>query len=196
MILKRIVDVIASLVGLVVLAPLFIIIAIAIRLGSSGPIFHRAKRVGKDGREFRLYKFRTMVNNADKQGPGITAAGDNRITRVGRILRRAKLDELPQLINVLRGEMSLVGPRPEDPRYVALYDERQRTVLSVHPGITSLASVEYRNEEKILQGSDWEKLYIEKVMPDKLTLDLQYVENQSLWLDIKIISKTLLSLFK
>ncbi|KAB2853470.1 MAG: sugar transferase, partial [Anaerolineae bacterium] len=155
-----------------------------------------AKRVGKDGREFRLYKFRTMVNNADKQGPGITAAGDNRITRVGRILRRAKLDELPQLINVLRGEMSLVGPRPEDPRYVALYDERQRTVLSVHPGITSLASVEYRNEEKILQGSDWEKLYIEKVMPDKLTLDLQYVENQSLWLDIKIISKTLLSLFK
>ncbi|MBI5928547.1 MAG: sugar transferase [Chloroflexi bacterium] len=196
MILKRILDITASLMGLVVLAPFFIIFAIAIRFGSPGPIFHKAKRVGKDGQEFRLYKFRTMVNNADKQGPGITASGDSRITPMGRILRRTKLDELPQLINVLRGEMSLVGPRPEDPRYVALYSENQRVVLSVHPGITSLASVEYRNEEKILQGNGWEKLYVEKVMPDKLTLDLSYVENQSLWLDIKIIVKTLLSLFK
>lgn len=195
MILKRTVDTVVSLVGLIVLVPLFIIIAIAIRFGSPGPIFHKAKRVGKGGQEFRLYKFRTMVNNADKQGPGITASGDRRITPVGRILRRTKLDELPQLINVLRGEMSLVGPRPEDPRFVALYSENQRAVLSVRPGITSLASVEYRNEEKILQGDDWEKLYIEKVMPDKLTLDLHYIENQSLWLDIKIILKTLLSLF-
>lgn len=187
---------VVSLVGLVCLAPLFIIIAMAIRVSSPGPIFHRANRIGQGGQEFRLYKFRTMVNNADKQGPGITAAGDHRITPVGRILRRTKLDELPQLINVLRGEMSLVGPRPEDPRYVALYDEKQRAVLSVHPGITSLASVEYRSEEKILQGDDWEKLYIEKVMPEKLALDLRYIENQSLWSDIKIILKTLLSLFK
>lgn len=194
--MKRTVDIVVSLVGSIVLVPLFIILAIAIRFSSPGPTFHKAKRVGKDGQEFRLYKFRTMVNNADKQGPGITAAGDHRITPVGRVLRRTKLDELPQLINVLHGEMSLVGPRPEDPRYVALYSEKQRTVLSVRPGITSLASVEYRNEEKILLGDDWEKLYIEKVMPDKLTLDLHYVENQSLWLDIKIILKTLLSLFK
>ena len=135
--LRRLLDLVASLAGLTLLSPLFVFIALLIALDSPGPVFYRGQRVGRHGRLFRLYKFRSMVISADKQGPGITAAGDARITRVGRFLRRAKLDELPQLINVLLGDMSLVGPRPEDPRYVAFYTPEQRRVLSVRPGITS-----------------------------------------------------------
>ncbi|MFZ1551113.1 MAG: sugar transferase, partial [Anaerolineae bacterium] len=131
-----------------------------------------AVRVGQDGRPFRLYKFRSMIVGTDRQGPGITATGDPRITRVGRFLRRAKLDELPQLINVLLGDMSLVGPRPEDPRYVAFYTPEQRRVLSVHPGITSPASLAYRHEEQLLAGEDWETHYRTRVLPAKLALDL------------------------
>ena len=194
--MKRIFDLVASTLVLVALSPITLIIALAVRLDSPGPIFYRARRVGQHGKLFTLYKFRSMVAEADKQGPGITAAGDARVTRVGRVLRRAKLDELPQLFNVLRGEMSLVGPRPEDPRYVALYTPEQREVLQVRPGITSPASVRYRNEEAVLVGDDWEKTYIEEVMPAKLMVDLEYVRSTGLWRDVVILWRTFLALWR
>lgn len=194
--LKRAFDLLASALGLVLLSPLLALIALLICLTSPGPVFYRAWRVGQGGCEFTLYKFRSMVVGTDRQGPGITAAGDPRITPVGRVLRRTKLDELPQLWNVLRGDMSLVGPRPEDPRYVALYTPEQRCVLDVRPGITSLASIEYRNEEAVLHGPDWEQRYIREVMPAKLAIDLHYVQQATLFSDIWIILRTLLSLFR
>src|SRR5260221_80666 len=163
--LKRACDIITSGVVLIVFFPLFLGVAIAIRIGSPGPVLYRVKRIGKGGREFRLYKFRSMVVDADKIGPGITTAQDNRITSVGRLLRRTKLDEFPQFLNVLVGDMSLVGPRPEDPRYVALYTAEQRHALDARPGITSPASVRYRNEEELLKGQDWETRYLTEIMP-------------------------------
>ncbi len=194
--LKRIFDLLASALGLIILSPIFALIALLIRLTSPGPVFYRARRVGQGGREFTLYKFRSMVADADRRGPGITAAGDPRVTSIGRVLRRTKLDELPQLWNVLRGDMSLVGPRPEDPRYVALYTPEQRRVLDVRPGITSLASIEYRNEEAVLHGPDWEQRYIHEVMPAKLAIDLRYVQRATLFTDLLIILRTLLALFR
>lgn len=194
--LKRTFDLLASALGLIILSPIFALIALLIRLTSPGPVFYRARRVGQGGREFTLYKFRSMVADADRRGPGITAAGDSRVTPVGRVLRRTKLDELPQLWNVLRGDMSLVGPRPEDPRYVALYTPEQRRVLDVRPGITSLASIEYRNEEAVLHGPDWEQHYIHEVMPAKLAIDLRYVQRATLFTDLLIILRTLLALFR
>jgi len=194
--LKRIFDLLASALGLIILSPIFALIALLIRLTSPGPVFYRARRVGQGGREFTLYKFRSMVADADRRGPGITAAGDPRVTSIGRVLRRTKLDELPQLWNVLRGDMSLVGPRPEDPRYVALYTPEQRRVLDVRPGITSLASIEYRNEEAVLHGPDWEQHYIHEVMPAKLAIDLRYVQRATLFTDLLIILRTLLALFR
>lgn len=187
---RRWLDVAASLVGLAVLSPLFLMIGLWIKLDSPGPIFYRATRVGRNGRLFRLYKFRSMVAGADKRGPGITATGDARVTRAGRFLRRNKLDELPQLINVLQGEMSLVGPRPEDPRYVALYTPEQRQVLAVRPGITSAASLAYRHEEQLLAGEDWESVYREQVLPAKLAIDLDYLERRTLARDLKLILQT------
>jgi lipopolysaccharide/colanic/teichoic acid biosynthesis glycosyltransferase len=193
---KRAFDVVASAVGLAVLSPVMALVVLAVRLDSPGPILYRAARVGQGGRLFTLYKFRSMVVNADKVGPGITATGDSRVTRIGRILRRTKLDELPQLFNVLRGDMSLVGPRPEDPRYVALYTTKQREVLNVRPGITSLASVKYRHEESILKGEDWKTRYIQDVMPTKLAIDLEYVENASLLQDFYVLWRTVFALFR
>lgn len=194
--LKRLFDVVVSGAGLILLSPLLLALALAVKLGSPGPIFYRANRVGCYGTPFKLLKFRSMVINADRIGPAVTGAADPRITRVGRFLRRTKLDELPQLINVLRGEMSLVGPRPEDPRYVALYTEEQRQVLNVRPGITSPASVAYRNEEAMLVGDDWEKHYVEQIMPAKLAVDLEYARNASLWRDVRVILGTLRALFR
>lgn len=191
--LKRAFDILASGAGLIILSPLFLGIAIAVRASSPGPALYRARRVGRYGKEFTLYKFRSMVANADRQGPGITAAGDSRVTGVGRFLRRTKLDELPQLINVLRGDMSLVGPRPEDPRYVALYTPEQRRILEQRPGITSMASLTYRHEEQMLSGDDWERVYIEQVMPAKLAIDLEYAQRATLWRDIALIVKTVLA---
>ena len=193
---KRIFDLLVSALGLIILSPIFALIALLIRLMSPGPVFYRARRVGQGGREFTLYKFRSMVADADRRGPGITTAGDPRVTSIGRVLRRTKLDELPQLWNVLRGDMSLVGPRPEDPRYVALYTPEQRRVLDVRPGITSLASIEYRNEEAVLHGPDWEQHYIHEVMPAKLAIDLRYVQRATLFTDLLIILRTLLALFR
>ncbi len=188
---KRISDGVIAALGLLIVSPLFLLIAPIIKLDSPGPVFYRAERIGKDGVPFRLYKFRSMVADADRRGPGITAAGDCRVTRVGVFLRRTKLDELPQLINVLRGEMSLVGPRPEDPRYVALYTPEQRRVLAARPGITSPASLHYRNESAVLSGNDWERVYIETVMPHKLAIELAYLSHRSFFTDLKVIFLTL-----
>ncbi|MFZ1595653.1 MAG: sugar transferase [Anaerolineae bacterium] len=188
-------SVVAAAVGLMLLSPLFCWIALWIKLTSPGPVFYRAVRVGQDGRPFRLYKFRSMIAGTDRQGPGITATGDPRITRVGRFLRRAKLDELPQLLNVLKGEMSLVGPRPEDPRYVALYTPEQRRVLAVRPGITSAASLAFRHEEQLLAGEDWETHYRARVLPDKLALDLAYLARRTLLSDLALILRTLAAVF-
>ncbi len=193
--LRRLLDIWASIAGLAVLSPLFVLIGLWIKLDAPGPIFYRAQRVGKDGAPFRLYKFRSMVAGADRQGPGITATGDLRVTSVGRFLRRTKIDELPQLINVLKGDMSLVGPRPEDPRYVALYTPEQRRVLAARPGITSAASLTYRHDEQLLSGEDWETVYRTKVLPDKLAIDLAYLEQRTLGSDLKLIFRTLVAVF-
>ncbi len=194
--LKRVFDILLSTILLIIVLPLFIIIAVAIKLDSPGPVFYRATRAGRGGVPFKLYKFRTMVVDADKRGPGVTVAGDSRVTRVGRVLRRTKLDELPQLINVLQGDMSLVGPRPEDLRYVAMYTPEQRMVLSVRPGITGAASVHYRNEEALLTGPDWESRYIQEIMPSKLEHDLAYVREANVLKDIIILGRTALALFE
>lgn len=188
---RRLLDITIAGSGLLLLSPFWLLIALLICLDSSGPIFYRATRVGKDGQLFHLFKFRTMVTNADQQGPAITTAGDPRITRIGDILRRTKLDELPQLLNVLRGEMSLVGPRPEDPRYVAIYTSEQRQVLSVLPGITSAASLTFRHEETLLVGEEWEITYRTKVLPSKLAIDLDYLRSRTLRSDFQLILRTI-----
>jgi lipopolysaccharide/colanic/teichoic acid biosynthesis glycosyltransferase len=190
----RIVDIIAAAIGLVLLSPLWLLIAILIRLDSKGASFYGATRVGRNGELFRLYKFRSMVVDADKQGPGITTQGDRRVTRTGALLRRTKLDELPQLWNVLKGDMSLVGPRPEDPRYVALYTPEQRAIFQARPGITSAASLTYRHEERLLSGPDWEEVYRTQVMPAKIAIDLDYLAQRTLFSDLKLIGQTILAM--
>jgi lipopolysaccharide/colanic/teichoic acid biosynthesis glycosyltransferase len=189
--LKRLFDLTVSALGLLALSPLILLLALAVRLGSEGPIFYLASRVGRDGKPFKLYKFRSMVINADKIGPAVTGAQDKRITPIGRLLRRTKLDELPQLLNVLKGEMSFVSPN-----YVAHYTADQRRVLSVRPGITSEASVKYRNEEAMLTGENWEDHYIKVIMPAKLAIDLAYIDQQSLGRDLSILLQTFLALFR
>lgn len=191
---KRTFDVMVSAIGLAILSPLFLVIAVAIKLNSPGPVFYRGLRAGQYGHPFRIYKFRTMVVGANRIGPGITPAKDDRVTSIGRVLRRFKLDEFPQLLNVLKGEMSLVGPRPEDPRYVALYTPEQREILNYRPGITSPASIKYRNEEGMLIEHDWETRYLNEILPVKLALDLEYVRSQSFLTDIAVIMRTLLTL--
>ncbi len=193
---RRWLDIVTSLAGLILLSPLFVLVAVAIKLDSAGPVFYRALRVGRNGRPFRVYKFRSMVNNADRGGPGITTADDERVTKLGRLLRRTKVDELPQLINVFRGDMSLVGPRPEDPRYVALYTREQRRVLAIRPGITGPASVHYRHEEELLDGPNWEQVYIQEVMPHKLQIELDYLERRTLWTDLGVIFQTMMTLLR
>ncbi|UCC77064.1 MAG: sugar transferase [Anaerolineales bacterium] len=192
----RLFDAAVSAAGLVILSPLFALLAIWIKLDSPGPAFYRGKRVGKDGRLFHLVKFRSMARDAAELGPGLTGRGDPRITRAGRVLRRTKLDELPQLFNVLRGEMSLVGPRPEDPRYVALYSPDQRRTLSTRPGITSLASLKYFDEEDLLRGGEADDLYTRVIMPRKLEMDLAYMESRTLWSDLKVIAMTIAAVFR
>lgn len=193
---RRSLDIVTSLAGLTLLSPLFLLVAVAIKLDSAGPVFYRAVRVGREGRPFRVYKFRSMVKDADRGGPGITTADDERITKLGRLLRRTKVDELPQLINVFRGDMSLVGPRPEDPRYVALYTREQRQVLAVRPGITGPASVRYRHEEESLNGPDWEQVYIQEVMPHKLQMELDYLVRRTVWTDLGVILETMMTLLR
>jgi lipopolysaccharide/colanic/teichoic acid biosynthesis glycosyltransferase len=193
--MKRLFDFIVSLFSMVLLFPLGILISICIILDSKGPIFFKQVRVGKNSKTFKIFKFRTMIVDAEKEGLQLTVGQDPRITRVGYILRKYKIDELPQIINVLFGEMSFVGPRPEVPRYVELYTEEQKTVLTVRPGITDLASIEFINENEILNKSENpEQLYINEVLPKKLELNKKYVEKSNLSYDIKIIFKTLIKI--
>lgn len=192
-IVKRIFDFFAALIGIIILSPIFIIVSIAIKLDSPGNIMFLQKRVGKCGKEFDIFKFRTMVTNAERLGKQITVGKDNRITKVGAFLRKYKIDELPQLFNVLKGDMSLVGPRPEVPKYVALYNEEQKKVLSVRPGITDLASLKYSDENDILgKVGNPEEYYINVIMKDKLSLNLEYIEKSNLFFDISLVIKTIL----
>ena len=192
-IIKRIFDFFAALIGIIILSPILLIVSIAIKMDSTGDILFLQKRVGKDGKEFNIYKFRTMVTDAEKLGKQITVGKDNRITKVGAFLRKYKIDELPQLFNVLKGDMSLVGPRPEVPKYVALYNEEQRKVLSVRPGITDLASLKYSDENDILgKVENPEEYYINVIMKDKLTLNLEYIEKSNLFFDISLVIKTII----
>lgn len=189
--MKRLFDIIASGLGLIVLSPLFAVIALWIKTDSKGPVFYRQERVGKDNKEFRLFKFRSMRPDSDKLGLITVGGHDPRVTRSGYYIRKYKLDEFPQLINVFMGDMSLVGPRPEVRKYVEMYTPEQMRVLSVRPGITSLASIRYRNENDILAAAvDPDKCYVEQVMPDKLSIDLEYVDKANLWTDIKLIFST------
>ncbi|MCI7430323.1 MAG: sugar transferase [Bacteroidales bacterium] len=189
--MKRLFDVVASGVGLLLLSPLFLLVAIWIKLDSPGPVFYRQVRVGRYNRDFRIFKFRSMRVGADK-GSLVTIGGrDPRVTRSGYFIRKFKVDELPQLINVFIGDMSLVGPRPEVRHYVDYWTKEQLHVLDVRPGITDPASIKFRNENELLEkAEDPEKYYIEVIMQEKLRLYLEYVENHSFWYDIKLIFQT------
>ena len=193
----RFFDFILGLVGLVVLAPIFIMLAIWIKIDSKGPVFYKQVRVGQNGINFGLFKFRSMVVDADKKGLITVGGRDPRITRSGYFIRKYKLDELPQLINVLVGDMSLVGPRPEVRKYVELYTDEQQKVLSVKPGITDYASIEYMDENEILgKSSDPEKTYIEDIMPEKIKYNMKYINNKNLFEYFKIIFLTVLKIVR
>ncbi|MCM1152320.1 MAG: sugar transferase [Muribaculum sp.] len=191
--MKRLFDIVASAAGLIILSPVFVVLAVWIKIDSRGPVFYLQSRVGKDNKDFKLYKFRSMRPDSDKDRLITVGERDPRITNSGYFIRRYKLDEFPQLINVLKGEMSLVGPRPEVRRYVDMYTPAQMRVLSVRPGITSRASLLYRKENEILAASDDpERTYVEEVMPHKLSLDLEYIDgNPGLWGDIRLIFGTI-----
>ncbi len=189
--MKRAFDLVMSLAGIVLLLPLLLAVALWVTLDSRGPVLFRQERVGRGGRRFRILKFRTMAAMREPRGPAITVGADPRITRAGHVLRRLKLDELPQLGNVLCGDMSFVGPRPEVPRYVAMYSDEQRHVLRVRPGITDPASLTYRRESDMLAGvADPETYYVREIMPAKLRMNLEYLQRQSFCRDLAIIAKT------
>ena len=193
----RFFDFVLSLVGLVILAPIFIVLAAWIKIDSVGPVFYKQIRVGQNGKDFGLFKFRSMVVDADKKGLITVGGRDPRITRSGYFIRKYKLDELPQLINVLVGDMSLVGPRPEVRKYVELYDDDQNKVLLVKPGITDYASIEYMDENEILgKSTDPEKTYIEEIMPEKIKYNMKYIKNRSLIEYFKIIFLTVLKIIR
>jgi len=194
--MKRAFDIIVSFLGLVVLCPLVLLVAGAIKLDSRGPIFFRQERIGRGFRPFFIFKFRTMAQDSIARGQSITVGDDPRITRVGWFLRKAKIDELPQLINVLRGEMTFVGPRPEVPQYVKLFRQDYEEILKVRPGITDLASIKYCDEAAILgQCENPEEEYVTHVLPDKISLGKEYIRQSSLLFDLTVIFKTLLKVF-
>ena len=189
--MKRIFDIVASGIGLILLSPLFVILAIWIKCDSTGPVFYKQVRVGRNNMDFQLFKFRSMRVGSDKKGLITVGGHDPRITRSGYYIRKYKLDEFPQLINVFKGDMSLVGPRPEVRKYVDMYTEEQMHVLDVRPGITDLASIRYRNENELLERvNDPDKYYVEVIMPDKLRINLEYVARHSFTFDIRLIFQT------
>jgi len=191
----RLFDILFSTLGLIILSPLFVILYILIRTESKGGAFYVQERIGKDGRSFGLYKFRTMRVGSDTEGLLTIGEHDNRITRIGYYLRKTKIDELPQLLNVVKGDMSLVGPRPEVKKYVDLYTDEQRRVLNVRPGVTDYASIEYVNENELLsKAEDPDRVYIEEVMPDKIKLNMKYLEHYTIHEYFKIIFLTIKSL--
>lgn len=190
--MKRLFDIVCSFFGLLVLSPLFVFLSLWVGLGSKGGVFYKQKRVGRFNKDFTLYKFRSMRVGSDKKGLLTIGGKDSRVTKAGFFIRKYKLDELPQLLNVLKGDMSFVGPRPEVRKYVDMYTERQLKVLDVRPGITDLASIKYRNENDLLATADNpEQYYIDVVMQDKLALNLQYIETRSFFGDIKLIFRTI-----
>lgn len=193
----RFFDILFSLLGILLLSPVFLILYISIRLESKGGGFYRQQRVGRYGEDFYVYKFRSMRVGADKQGLITVGGRDPRITRIGYFIRKYKLDELPQLFNVLKGDMSLVGPRPEVRKYVDLYTDEQREVLSVRPGITDYASIEYVDENTILgQAEDADKAYVEQIMPDKIRYNMRYIDNRSIKEYFKIVFLTFWSIVR
>src|SRR3990172_12257587 len=194
---KRIFDILFSIVGLILFSPLLLTICILIKLEGGGPVFYRGVRVGKNGTLFRIYKFRSMVVNAEKIGGSSTADDDPRITKIGKFVRKYKLDELPQLINVLKGEMSFVGPRPEVQHYVNMFTKEEKSILTVSPGITDWASLWNSDEGAILAGSpDPERTYMEEIRPEKIRLQLKYVKERSFFTDISIILQTISKVIK
>ncbi len=196
--MKRTMDVALSLFGLIILSPMLIILSLAIKIESPGPVFYRGVRVGRNGNPFRIFKFRSMVENADKLGVDSTSSNDMRVTRIGYIIRKFKLDEFSQLINVLMGDMSLVGPRPEVQKFVNMYTEEEKQILTVRPGITDWASIKFHNEGEILEASgikDADEAYALLIRPEKLRLQLQYVKEHNIWMDCKIIIVTVLTVF-
>ncbi len=195
--MKRLFDIIFSIFGLIITSPLLALVSLLIKLTSKGPVFYRGVRMGKYGKPFRIFKFRTMVVNAERLGGPSTAGDDPRLTKIGLFLKKYQLDEMPQLINVLKGEMSLVGPRPEVKMYVDMMsDEERKTILSIKPGMTDFASLLNFHESEVLKGIlDPEKTYMEKIRPEKIRLQLEYVKNRSFLLDLKIIIKTILKIF-
>ena len=194
--LKRFTDIFLSFLAILVLLPFMFVISLIINFESNGGFFYFQQRVGKNGKDFKLIKFRTMYVGADKKRLITVGTNDKRITGFGKFLRKFKLDELPQLFNVIAGNMSIVGPRPEVRKYVNLYNEVQKEVLSVRPGLTDYASIEYIEENKLLaESDDAEKMYVEKIMPRKLELNLKYIKNQTFFTDLKIIFKTIFIIF-
>jgi lipopolysaccharide/colanic/teichoic acid biosynthesis glycosyltransferase len=194
---KRALDIFAASLGLIISLPLFLTVSVAIKLDSGGPVFFRQQRVGRGGRTFDMWKFRTMIHSPSLLGPELTVRGDSRITTVGVVLRKSKVDELPQLFNVLVGSMSLVGPRPEVPRFVAVYSSDERAVLEYRPGITDPASIEFHDEERILAGvSDPEEYYRDTLMRRKIGINLKYAAEASVLTDMRVLFRTLLVVFR
>jgi len=193
---KCLFDIIFSFIGLLMLSPIFVVIAIIIKKNSKGTIFYRGIRSGKFGKPFKIFKFRTMIEDAEKKGGPSTALNDPRLTKIGKFLRKYKLDELPQLINILTGKMSFVGPRPQVEKYTKLYNDEEKIILSVKPGLTDYASIEFVNLDKILGDENIDDKYLKEIEPKKNQLRIKYVKNQSLWIDFKILFKTFFLLFK
>jgi lipopolysaccharide/colanic/teichoic acid biosynthesis glycosyltransferase len=191
----RALDLVISAFALVLLSPVLLLVAIAVKCSSPGPVLHRARRAGRHGHPFTLFKFRSMLVGAPGHGPRVTATGDPRITRVGRFIRRTKLDELPQFFNILKGDMSLVGPRPEDPGLVDTYSADQRRVLMVKPGLTSPATLLHRYEEDLLTGEDAEEIYRRDVLPAKLRIELDYLNRRTVTEDLHVLAQTIAALF-
>ena len=195
--IKRMLDLVVSLIGLICLLPLLLLVAVLIKLDSTGPVLFRQTRMGMRFRPFQILKFRTMVQDSSTKGQSITVGDDPRITRVGRFLRKTKIDELPQLINVFKGEMTFVGPRPEVPQYVELFRQDYEEILKIRPGITDLASIKYRNEAALLgQSKNPEEEYVTRVLPDKISLGREYVRCSSLAFDLRLIFRTFLKLIQ
>ena len=192
--IKRLFDIVFSFLGIIILSPFLILAAILIKIDSSGPVFYRPLRVGKNGKKFRVFKFRTMVENAEKLGGPSTAFEDVRMTKIGKFLRRYKADELPQLINILKSEMSVVGPRPQVEEYTSKYTGEQKLILSVKPGLTDYASIEFINLDKILGDENVDEKYRREIEPRKNELRLKYAKEHSFWIDLKIIFRTVLKL--
>jgi lipopolysaccharide/colanic/teichoic acid biosynthesis glycosyltransferase len=195
---KRFFDVVVSAIGLLLLSPAFLLLALVIKLDSHGPVFYRGVRVGRNGRHFNIYKFRSMVADAEKRGAASTSTSDLRVTRSGHFIRKLKIDELSQLINVFLGDMSIVGPRPEVQKFVDKYTEEEKLILSVRPGITDWSSLKFHNEGEIIEASgipDADEAYEKLIRPEKLRLQLKYIKERNLWVDIKIVVSTVLKLF-